>query len=223
MSRHTVQISSWARHAANRTSPIEDCGDRNVKRGAEISDGELIAAYLAGDERAWETLIRRFQGLIYSVALRSGLSEADAQDIFQEVCLKLYHNLTSLRNTERVAAWLASTTRREAWRLLRRRQHSSLDAIDPSVLEHEIVRSDDSLSTDLAGYLIAHERVAQVRSCFRKLPGDCQTLLGALYGPEQVKHVEVAARMSLALGTIGPKRARCLQRLQKLLDESGSR
>ena len=82
--------------------------------------GELVRAAAAGDQRAWEALVGRFGGLVWSVARAHGLSRADAADVSQTAWLRLVEHLHRLRDPERVGTWLASTARHEALRILRR-------------------------------------------------------------------------------------------------------
>ena len=77
---------------------------------------ELVRAAAKGDQRAWEGLIGRFGGLVWSVARAHGLSRADAADVSQTAWLRLVEHLDRLRDPERVGTWLASTTRHEALR-----------------------------------------------------------------------------------------------------------
>src|ERR1043165_33850 len=81
------------------------------------SDRSLLDGCLAGDAKAWQKLIVRYERLIYKIALKSGLSVDDADDMFQTVCLRLYQNLAKLRNDQHITGWLILTAKREAWRL----------------------------------------------------------------------------------------------------------
>lgn len=92
------------------------------RRPDRLADPELIARCLSGDARAWDVLLERYESLIYSALNRAGLSPADADDVFQEVCLLLLNHLESLRDTQRLSGWLLSVARREAWRVHKRRR-----------------------------------------------------------------------------------------------------
>src|SRR6266545_4084005 len=82
--------------------------------------GDLVQAAAAGDRQAWDHVVDRFSGLLWSVAAGYRLSHADAADVFQTTWLKLLENLDRLRDPERVGAWLATTARHECQRALRR-------------------------------------------------------------------------------------------------------
>ena len=175
-------------------------------RADRRTDSQLVAACRAGDAAAWRAVIDRYRSLIFSVPLRMGLPVADAEDVFQNVSLKLCLHLDALRDADRLPAWLASIARQESLHLLRRRPTESLDAT------RELAQDDDS-----ADALLKEERLLALQRGLAALAEDCRRLLELLYGPEPVPYADVAQRLGMPLGSIGPRRARCLERLKKTL------
>src|SRR5580692_10240464 len=112
-------------------------------------DSQLIAACLAGDASGWDRLIARYQGLIYTLARRMGMSSVDADDVFQNVCLRLYQHLADLRDTRRLAAWLISTTRREVWHLRRHRGAPSVQDLSECKPDLDRLATEDERSGSL--------------------------------------------------------------------------
>src|SRR3954470_20748775 len=84
---------------------------------AEVA--ELVQAAAEGDRDAWDALVDRFNGLVWSVARSHRLSTVDASDVVQTTWLRLVEHLGRLQDPERVGAWLATTARRECLRTLR--------------------------------------------------------------------------------------------------------
>lgn len=182
-----------------------------------LPDSELIEACLNGDSRAWEVLLVRYQRLIYSIPLRYGLQEHDANDIFQNVSILLLENLSRLRNRERLGAWLVITTRRECWRVLRQRQDISLNAEMESIPGRQVA-SDSHAEDD---YLTL-ERQVIIRSALGQLGLLCQKLLTLLfYQQPRPSYAQIAGELSLSEGSIGPTRARCLEKLINILHQMG--
>lgn len=184
---------------------------------AQPDDRQLIEGCLAGDNSAWEALISRYSRLIYSIPLKSRLSSDDAADIFQSVCLKLYEKLDTLRDQDRISSWLITTTTRESWRIAARNRR---DPQNNSAAGDE----DDSIANIPADTLIPGEErdrleVQQaVRQSVESLPERCRELLTLLfYQSDQASYVEIARRMEMPVPSVGPTRARCLQKLKKLL------
>ena len=171
---------------------------------------ELVRAASAGDQRAWEGLIGRFGGLVWSVARAHGLSRADAADVSQTAWLRLVEHLDRLRDPERVGTWLASTARHEALRTLRRARRQ-LPVGDDAELE----RSGPPVDSPEARTLAA-ERSDILWRAFAALPPRCQTLLRVLMADPPPSYQQVAVAMDMPIGSIGPTRGRCLDRLRQL-------
>src|SRR6476620_10431170 len=88
--------------------------------GEQLSDvGQLVRDAADGDQAAWNQLVERFNGLVWSVARAHRLDSAAASDVVQTTWLRLVENLGRLQEPERVGAWLATTARRESLRTLR--------------------------------------------------------------------------------------------------------
>jgi RNA polymerase sigma factor (sigma-70 family) len=177
----------------------------------ERSDNELVAACLTGEAAAWEALILRYQRLIFHIPLRMGFGQADAEDIFQNVSLKLCLHLSELRDTERLAGWIAQVARQEGLRLLRRKPTTGLE--DAEALA-------DARLPEMN--LLAAEQTHLVRLALEHLPEKCQKLLGLLYAEEAAPYADVSQQLGIPLGSIGPQRARCLERLKKKWEELDS-
>jgi RNA polymerase sigma factor (sigma-70 family) len=170
----------------------------------------LVAAAVAGDEPAWEGLLRRFAGLVWSVARAYGLSEADAADVSQTAWLRLVEQLHRVRDPERVGAWLAATTRNEALRTLRL-SGRQLPVGDEAALEPPgaAVPGPDA-------ELLASERSELLWRGFSALPPRCRRLLRVLMSDPPPSYQEVAAALDMPVGSIGPTRGRCLEQLRRL-------
>lgn len=188
-----------------------------------ISDAELIAACLKEDKSAWKALISRYQSFIFGVALRRGLSTSDAEDVFQNVCIKLYRHLAELRNVQRLSSWLGVVTHHEAAQLFRHEIPLQLDEGElrlSGTAEWQPMHENSALTPEQA--LLAWERQQLVSQTFLALPDECRQLLTMLYAAEPTySYADVAKILALPVGSIGPKRARCLARLRVLLKEFG--
>ena len=182
-------------------------------------DRELIAACLEGDHKAWEALIARYQRLIYSIPIRARLSTDDAADIFQSICLKLYEKLSTLRDHEKISSWLITTTTREVWRVSARNRRESVPAGNENSDDRDDA-AEIAATTPLADeQQQAFEQQQIVRQSLDALPERCRNLLSMLfYEKDELSYADIARRMKMPVPSVGPTRARCLEKLKKLLE-----
>lgn len=194
-------------------------------RWATAPDDEVLAGCLRGDADAWDALIDRYARLIYAIPLKYRLSQADADDVFQAVCVTLLDKLDTVRDTRRLPAWLITTATRQAWTVLRQRGRE----MPASLAAHASAEVPGVEPADAGPLpeeaLLALERQALVRAAVAQLTGTCRTLVEALFGDPSLKrsYQDLAASLGIPLNSLGPTRARCLARLRRLLEAAGYR
>jgi RNA polymerase sigma factor (sigma-70 family) len=176
----------------------------------------LLRAASEGDQEAWNAITDRFTSLLWSVARSYRLGSDDAEDVVQNTWLRLLENLTKIDNPEALPGWLATTARREALGILRRRGRTVLTRDEDLGVDLA-----DPTSTELDSALLEDERDVELWASFAKLPERCQQLLRVLMACDRPVYAEVSAAFDMPIGSIGPTRMRCLERLRKLVAESG--
>jgi RNA polymerase sigma factor (sigma-70 family) len=183
--------------------------------GSETEE-ELFAAVGRGEEEAWRRLLDRYGRLVYGTVHRLGLSGADADEVFQATFITLHRHAAHIRKPASLASWIVTTCTREAWRLQRdARRRSARDLEAPQREETE-----DSIAPE---QILERMEAAQlVRDGVRELGGNCAALLQLLYlAPDEPSYREVAERLDVPIGSIGPTRMRCLARLARQLEGRG--
>jgi len=177
-------------------------------------DARLVEWCLAGDARAWESLVRRHERLVHAVARRYGLSEADLEDVFQDVFAALLKGLARLREGRALRGWLVATTDRIARAAaLRTRREHALRVQNPDATEN--VAADQPPVTAPLEVL---EEQAVIRLALSSMPEACRRLLVALYYEEpRPSYAQLARRWRIPVGSLGPTRARCMERLRKVI------
>jgi RNA polymerase sigma factor (sigma-70 family) len=174
---------------------------------------DLIRAANGGDQAAWEAIVDRFGGLVWSTARAHRLSPGDAADIAQTTWLRLVENLDRIKDPERLGAWLATTARRECLRHIR-------------LHGRELVTGEESLfeasvEDHAEKAVLTRERHAAVRGAFARISERCQALLRLLAAPEPLSYDEIGAALGMPIGAIGPTRARCLDQLRRTPEMAG--
>ncbi len=181
--------------------------DRQRRATAATDVAALVRAAAEGDQDAWARLIDRFQGVVSATAAGVGLRAPDVADVCQTTWLRLFQSLGSLREPERVGGWLVTTARHEAIRVSRRSQREM--AVDDDS------HFDEPSATDPDARLLEAERRVVLRGAMKTLTPRSQRLLWLLSGSEQSSYAEVAAELSMPIGSLGPTRARCIDRLRR--------
>jgi RNA polymerase sigma factor (sigma-70 family) len=179
-----------------------------------VADDQSVTALVTrarnGDKQAWDALVERYAPLIWSICRRYRLRQADADDVGQSVWLRLLSQLATLREPAALPGWLATTTQRECGRVLsaERKQEPPghwLDAADIPDKATEVAESE----------LLRAERHAALREAFTHLPPDSQQLIAMLIHDPPVPYSEISARLGIPVGSIGPSRRRCLEKLRR--------
>ena len=180
----------------------------------EPSDAALVEACRRGNEAAWETLVRRYQRYVHAIPRRAGLDDDAAADVFQEVFSALFQGLDRLEEPDRLGAWILTTAKRATWRTVRRRIAARTGQTTLDEAAEEVPDVDPLPDSVLVGLEEQHE----VRTALDGLDERCRQLLTMLfYTQEPPAYGEIAAALGLAEGSVGPIRARCLERLLRRL------
>jgi RNA polymerase sigma factor (sigma-70 family) len=182
----------------------------------EPSNEELIQACRRGDGAAWEALITRYQRLVYSIPRRAGLDEDRSAEVFQQVFAKLVEHLDRIEEPDRLGSWLATTARREMWRLRQRERitQPSYERNDPGD-DIDDVLDDAPLLDEM---LIRLEQQHAIHLAVASLDERCRRLLTLLfYQSKTPSYAEIAVALGMSEGSVGPIRMRCLQKLRRLL------
>lgn len=181
----------------------------------EPSDEVLISACRRGEEAAWDILVERYKRLLFAIARRAGLDEEQSADVLQRVFTALLEHIDAIEQPTRLSAWLIGTARREAWRVRRRERVAGATADAAEALER--LEDGGDLPEELVLRLEGQHRI---RLAVEALDERCRQLLTLLYlTADPASYAEVAAALNMRVGAVGPTRARCLQKLRRLLPD----
>jgi|SRR5690242_1061039 RNA polymerase sigma factor (sigma-70 family) len=171
---------------------------------------ELVVRARDGDQQAWNEIVERYAPLVWAICSRYQLDRSDIDDVGQTVWLLLVEQLGKLRVPAALPGWLATTTQRECLRVLRAARRytpsgSPVDSYIPADQGPEVIEQQ----------IIAAELNAALRAAFTELPSRCRQLLSLLLSDPPPSYAEVSATLLIPIGSIGPQRARCLDRLRR--------
>lgn len=190
---------------------------------AVVDDEVLLSRCRRGDERAWGTLVARYERLVHAIPLNLGLSPDDAADVTQASFAALLRAVDTIETPGRISAWLSTVAKRESIRIIERRaRERSLgertrgdvlgDGSGTGVIDDgtaDVAADDDRVHQLAADVEWVHQGLQQVSS-------RCREVLTTLYF-SGITYEEAATRLGMPIGSLGPTRGRCLDRLRAVL------
>ena len=154
--------------------------------------------------------MRLVSPLLWHTARQCGLSTAEAEDAVQQTFLTLVRRGDSISDPLAVVRWLTVTLRRQAWRdravVARRTGGEPTDEDLPSAESAE----ETAMLTDDQRRLWAHVSA---------LPERCRRLLAVIAFSPRPDYAAIASDMGMPVGSIGPTRGRCLDKLRTRMQE----
>jgi RNA polymerase sigma factor (sigma-70 family) len=185
-----------------------------ISKEARIRDDspvtDLVIRAREGDSQAWDEIVERYAPLIWSICRKFRLGRADTDDVAQSVWLRLVDKLATIRDPAALAGWLATTTQRECCRVLRATRR-------PQALQQELHAGnipDERAGLAEQEVLIA-ERNAALREALARQSPSCQRLIALLIQDPPVPYAQISAELGIPVGSIGPTRNRCLDKLRR--------
>lgn len=173
------------------------------------SDLDLVSDFLAGDERAFETLVRRYQKSIYFFALRWVGRHEDADEMAQVVFIKAYRGLRKFRRRSSFKTWLYRIAINACKNFLRDRSRISTVDIETTALKTE-TKDEERLIQD------EHRR--RLRAMMGELP-ERQRTTTMLRIYEELSFEEIAEVMDCSVGTAKANFHHAIRKLEKLLSD----
>ncbi|HEX3291517.1 MAG TPA: sigma-70 family RNA polymerase sigma factor [Gaiella sp.] len=167
------------------------------------SDAELVARCRAGDPAAWETLVDRYANYVHAIVARVYRLEAhDAEDAFQDVFMRVFERLDTLRDDDALRPWIAQTARNCAVDALRRSgREVPVDEV-PDRPDEGLARLDEAMT---------------VHAALDRLSPQCHEILDRFFCRDE-SYRTIGSELELPAGTIASRIARCLTRLRDVLE-----
>lgn len=173
---------------------------------------EFFLRWRDGETAAMDELVRLLTPVLWQIARAQRLDEETAGDVVQSAWLALVRRPDAVRDPEAVGGWLATTTRREAWRVTKKASR-----VDP-VADEDLPMSTASSAEDEATTQL---RDRALWGAVGQLNERCQRLLRVAAFLDRPNYAQLAEELNMPVGSIGPTRGRCLAKLRSLLEGKG--
>lgn len=196
---------------------VSEVPEKSASTGRETPWAAAAAAFSRwreGDSEGLDDLVRLLSPVLWQVVRATGLDRDRAEDVVQTTWIALVDHADSITSPQGIAAWLCTSARREAWRA--GRQASRERPVEDQVLAHGL---PDHESPERQ--VLLDDEAALLRECLDKLPDRCQKLLRIVAAGPRPNYNDVASTLGMPVGSIGPTRGRCLDKLRHELTLAG--
>jgi RNA polymerase sigma factor (sigma-70 family) len=167
-----------------------------------------------GDAEGLDDLVRLLSPVLWQVVRATGLDRESAEDVVQTTWIALVDHADSITSPQAIAAWLCTSARREAWRAGRLAGRER--PVEDEILAHGLPDHDSPEQQ-----VLLDDEAALLRECLDRLPERCQKLLRIVAAGPRPNYTDVANTLGMPVGSIGPTRGRCLDKLRHELTSAG--
>jgi RNA polymerase sigma factor (sigma-70 family) len=182
---------------------------------------QLVAGALAGDQAAWNALVERLQRVVWKSVNMMTYDREVRDDAFAATWLRLAERLDTIREPEKLPGWLATTACNEVRQILRQRGrqdvslHESWSGGGSGGLIDTLIDDDGEHSRAL----VLDEQRRSTRAAFSRLDQACREIIAVLVlADPPVPYDRASEQLGRPIGSLGPSRRRCLEKMKSLLD-----
>ncbi len=178
-------------------------------------DDQLIARCLSGDQTAWESLVRVHTRRVYAICYRFTGSDQEAQDLTQEVFLRVFRSLKSFRKGEgALTVWLARLTRNL---LIDHYRRTKLERASDSIEDQlPMLEEKTAMSARTDGLTLGRETSELLQDALQKLSPELRETV-ILRDLEELEYREIAQALNVPEGTVKSRLNRGRAELARIL------
>jgi RNA polymerase sigma factor (sigma-70 family) len=199
--------------------------DQRFSPGDDLTD--LVAGALGGSEQAWNSLVERLERVVWKAVNMTTFDREIRDDAFAATWLRLAERLDTIREPHKLPGWLATTATNEVRQIVRQRSRMPVGLLPDA---------GDGLGGGLGGLLdtapgdpgdhdtalIGAEEASEVRDAFALLDETCREVITVLVLTDPpLAYDQASELLGRPIGSLGPTRRRCLEKMRKLLDHDG--
>jgi RNA polymerase sigma factor (sigma-70 family) len=196
--------------------------DQRFSRGDDLA--ELVEAALAGHAAAWQALVERLERVVWKAVNMMTTDHEVRNDAFAATWLRLAERLDTIREPQKLPGWLATTATNEVRQIIRQQGRTTLGLHDarPGALGGGLGDLLDTVAGDEGEHerhLIALDDARDVRAAFARLDDGCRQVITVLVlSDPPLAYDQASELLGRPIGSLGPTRKRCLDKMRKLLD-----
>jgi len=163
---------------------------------------------------SFEELVQPHISYLYRLAYRFCGNQEDAEDLIQDLLIKLYPRRTELEAIEKLRPWLVTSMYRMFVDGTRKKARSPLTLIDDDTAFYDTMVNDDAMPDEV---LAEDQRINKIQSAFNRLSEEHRILL-TLHDIEGYRLLELESMLGIPVGTLKSRIHRARARMRDLLD-----
>lgn len=184
--------------------------------------GTLVAGALDGHSAAWDALVTRLERVVWKSVNMMTYDREIRDDAFAATWLRLAERLDAIREPEKLPGWLTTTACNEVRQIVRQRGRQPVSLTQSWAGESGVGDLLETLTDDdgqHADRLMADEDRRVVREAFGRLDEHCREIITVLVlADPPIPYDEASDRLDRPVGSLGPARRRCLDKMKLLLE-----
>jgi RNA polymerase sigma factor (sigma-70 family) len=168
---------------------------------------DAFRRWRTGEDAALDDLVRVMSPVLWHVVRATGLDREATEDVVQNTWLTLVRSGDSVRDAQAITRWLCTAARREAWRV-------SKAATRTRPVEDDVLAARMPTESSPESEVVTLDDKAVLWAAITRLPERCQRLLPIVAREPRPDYSSVADTLGMPIGSIGPTRRRCLDKLR---------
>jgi RNA polymerase sigma factor (sigma-70 family) len=168
---------------------------------------DAFRRWRTGEDAALDDLVRVMSPVLWHVVRATGLDREATEDVVQNTWLTLVRSGDSVRDAQAITRWLCTAARREAWRV-------SKAATRTRPVEDDVLAARMPTESSPESEVVTLDDKAVLWAAITRLPERCQRLLRIVAWEPRPDYSSVADTLGMPIGSIGPTRRRCLDKLR---------
>jgi RNA polymerase sigma-70 factor (ECF subfamily) len=185
-------------------------------------DFEIIQEVLNGNVNAFETLVKKYEKMIYNLALSKLGNRENAQDLTQECFLRAYKMLRSYRSDAAFSTWIYTICQNlvyDFYRANKKRKKAEVSLyIQDDEQEYKELEIADN-SSEPSDIVLRNEKIKKIRELINSLPDDMRDII-IMRDLNNLSYNEIAESLDIEIGTVKSRLSRAREKLKKYILEN---
>ena len=187
-----------------------------VRDASDAEDIEQVRAFLAGDQRGFETLFDKYRERVYCLAYRYVRNKEDALEVTQDVFLRVFQNIAKFKLDSKFFTWLYRITSNRAIDFTRSRRARPSKELEKSVIESQETDSTGKRAQTPVEVVEQRELGVRVNEAIETLSEKHRAVF-VLHAKENLSYKEIAEVMDCSIGTVMSRLFYARKKLQERL------